>query len=64
MIIATLINENILLGLAYSFRNLVHYHHGRKHGGMQADIMLETKLRVLYPDWQVIGKDTGPGLSI
>ena len=32
------------------FRGLVHYHHGRKHGGMQTDIILEKVLRVLYPD--------------
>jgi hypothetical protein len=36
--------------LVYSFRGSVHYHHGRKHGSVQADMMLE-KLRVLelYP---------------
>jgi hypothetical protein len=28
------------LGLAYSFRGSVHYH-GRKHGTMQADLVLE-----------------------
>jgi hypothetical protein len=26
-----------LMGLAYSFRGLVHNHHGRKYGGVQAD---------------------------
>jgi hypothetical protein len=30
-----------LIGLAYSFRGLVHYHHDRKHGSMQADMVLE-----------------------
>jgi hypothetical protein len=39
--------ENIYLGLAYSFRGLVHYHHGRKHGTVQADMVLEKQLRVL-----------------
>ena len=29
------------IGLAYRFRGLVHYCHGRKHGGMQADIARE-----------------------
>ena len=31
------------MGLAYSFRGLVHYHfyYGRKHGSMQADMLLE-----------------------
>ena len=37
----TLIKANISLGLAYSFRGLFHYHHGRKHGSMQADMVLE-----------------------
>jgi hypothetical protein len=41
MTTATLIKENISLGLAYlQFRGLIHYHHGRKHGGMQTDMML------------------------
>jgi hypothetical protein len=35
MTMETLIKGNISLGLAYSFRCLVHYHHGRKHGTMQ-----------------------------
>jgi hypothetical protein len=30
-----------LMGLAYSFRGSVHYHHGWKHGSMQADLVLE-----------------------
>jgi hypothetical protein len=34
------------LGLGYKFRGSVHYHHGRKHGSTQADLMLE-ELRVL-----------------
>jgi hypothetical protein len=42
---ATLIKENISLGLAYSFRGLVSYHHSRKHGSMQADMVLEKELR-------------------
>jgi hypothetical protein len=29
------------LGLAYSFRDSVHYYYGRKHGSMQADMMLK-----------------------
>jgi hypothetical protein len=37
----SLIKENINLRLAYSFRGSVHYHHGRKHGTMQADLVLE-----------------------
>jgi hypothetical protein len=30
-----------LIGPTYSFRGLVNYHHGRKHGGMQVDKVLE-----------------------
>jgi hypothetical protein len=41
MTMATLTKENILLGLAYSFRGLDHYCHGGKHGCMQADMVLE-----------------------
>jgi hypothetical protein len=43
---ATLIKENMQLGLACSFRGLVHY----KHGWMQADTVLEKELRVLHLD--------------
>ena len=41
------IKENISLKLVYSFRGLVHYHHGGKHGSMQADMVPEKGLRVL-----------------
>jgi hypothetical protein len=34
-------------GAGLEFRGLIHYHHGRKHGGMQADMVLEKELRVL-----------------
>jgi hypothetical protein len=37
------------LGLAYSFRGFIHYHHGRKQGILQVDMVLE-ELRVLYLD--------------
>ena len=53
---ATLIKENILLGLAYSFRGLVHYHHGGEHGSVQAEIELED-LRALNFDLQVAERD-------
>jgi hypothetical protein len=36
------------LGLAYSFRGSVHYHHGGKHGSLQAAMVLEEELRVLH----------------
>jgi hypothetical protein len=35
------------LGLAYRFRGSVHYHHGRKHGSIQAG-MVRKELRVLH----------------
>ena len=38
-----------LIGLAESFRGLLHYHHGRKPGSMQADMVLEES-RVLHLD--------------
>jgi hypothetical protein len=38
---ATLIKDNILLGLAYRFRGLLHYHHGRKHGRVLVDMVLK-----------------------
>jgi hypothetical protein len=40
------------LRVAYSFRGSVHYHHGRKHGSVQADMALE-ELRVLHLDPKV-----------
>jgi hypothetical protein len=36
------------LGLAYSFRGSVHYH----HGSVEADLVLEKELRVLHLDPQ------------
>jgi hypothetical protein len=51
---ATLTKESISLELAYSFRGLVHYRHGRKHGSMQARMVLE-ELRVLHHDPKAAG---------
>ena len=48
MTTATPIKEDIKLELAYTLRGSVHYH-GRKHGSMQADMVLE-ELRVLHLD--------------
>ena len=53
----TLIKESIELGLAHRFIGLVHYHHGRKHGGTQADMVLEKELRVLHPDPKAAGRE-------
>jgi len=36
------------LGLAYRFRGSVHHHHVRKNGSVQADLILEKKLRGLH----------------
>jgi hypothetical protein len=41
MTMATLIKKTISLGLAYSFRTLIHYHYGVKQSIMQADMVLE-----------------------
>jgi hypothetical protein len=46
---ATLVKNNISLGLAYSFRGLVHYRHLGKQGSLQADMVVE-ELRVLHLD--------------
>jgi hypothetical protein len=62
---ATLIKENISLGLAYSFRGLVHYH-DRKHGSVQAGMVLEKELRVPHLNPQGAEGDsvTGRNLSL
>jgi hypothetical protein len=44
--------------MAYSIRGLVHDHQGRKHSGVQVDMVLEKELRVLYPGWQEAGSDS------
>jgi hypothetical protein len=40
----------------YSYSGLVHYHHGGKHGSIQADMVLEEQ-RVLHPDPQAAEGD-------
>ena len=53
------------MGLASSFRGLVHCQYDRKHSGMQADMVLDKELKVLYLDSQAAGnRPSGPGLSI
>ena len=61
--LASLINENISLGLA-EFRGLVHFHHGRKRGGAQADMMLEKGPRALHLHQWKKGRESGLSLSI
>ena len=46
--------------LAYSFRGSVHYHHGGKHGSMQADMVLE-ELRVVHLDPKAAVGDSSTG---
>jgi hypothetical protein len=41
------------LGLAYRFGGSVHYHHERKHGSIQAVMVLKKELRALYLDLKV-----------
>ena len=52
-----------LIGAGLQFRDLVHYHHGGKHGSMQADMVLEKELRVLHIDLQAIGEAVTLGLA-
>ena len=56
---ATLIKENISLEPASWFRGSVHYHHGRKHGTVQADVVLEEP-RVLILIQRQPGEDCLP----
>jgi hypothetical protein len=46
--------------MAYRFRSSVHYHHSRKHGSMQADMVLEKELRVLHLDRKAARRDWHP----
>jgi hypothetical protein len=51
MAMATLIKEYISLGLAYRLKGFTHRHHGEKHGGRQAeDMVQEEEVRVLHLD--------------
>jgi hypothetical protein len=50
------------LELSYRFRGSVHYHHGRKHGSVQADV-LDKELRVLYLDLKA-GKKQPPSFAL
>ena len=49
-----------LVRASLQFISLAHYHHGGKHGGMQADMVLEKELRVLHLDPQVAKGDCVP----
>jgi hypothetical protein len=51
------------LRLACCFRGVVHYNHGKKHGGNQADTVLEKELRVLHADIQAAEGDCYTGVA-
>lgn len=48
----------LIIGAGLHFRDLVNYCHGRKRAGMQADMVVERKPRVLHPDWQAAKSDS------
>lgn len=45
-------------GGALQFKSLIHFHHGWKHCGVQADIILEKELGDLNLDLQVARRDS------
>jgi hypothetical protein len=45
--------KKYLIGAVLEFRGLVHYHHGKKHGSLQADMVLEKEQQILHLDLQV-----------
>ena len=61
---ATRIKENISLGLAYSFRGSVHYHHGGKCGIVQEVMALENELGVLHLDLKVVRRRLSSALGV
>ena len=46
------------MGLAYSFRGLVHYYDGRKNDNLQADMVPGRQLRVLHLDPLIAGNNS------
>ena len=55
----------IIMSWLYSFRGLVHCHHGGRHGSMYTDMMLERSWEFyIQIHRQQEERDTGPGLSI
>jgi hypothetical protein len=52
--------------VAYSFRGLVYWCHGRKYDRVQTDIVLEKKMRFLYLDSKAAKEDyfCNPGHSL
>lgn len=56
---ATLTKVKHFIGVGLQFRGSVHCHHGRKHGSVQAAMVLEKELRGLHLDPQAAGSDLG-----
>ena len=56
---AILITKSTYLGLAYSFRGLVYYH----HGGKLANILVLVELRALHFNPQVVNGHSLAGLE-
>jgi hypothetical protein len=57
------------LELAYSFRGSILYHHNKKHGSRQVDMVLEEALRILHLDMKVawrrlVSRQLGGGSQI
>ena len=52
--------EKHLIGAGLQFRGLVHYHHGKRYGGMQAHTVLEKELGVLQLDLQEAKRNSEP----
>jgi hypothetical protein len=48
------------IGAGFSFRRFTHYHHGGKHGSMQADRVPEKELKVLHLDQKAAKGDCVP----
>jgi hypothetical protein len=53
---ATLIKDNISLGLAYRFRGSVHYHQGRSMAASRQAGMVQEELRVLQLHLKAAGR--------
>ena len=67
MITATRVKDKISLGVANSFRGVVHDHHGGKHDSAQADMVLVKELKILHTDLKTAGRErhwSSPGLSV
>jgi hypothetical protein len=52
MTMATLIKDNTLLGLAYSFRGAVYYHHGRNHWQKGTFLHSKSERKLSFLIWQ------------